>query len=67
MRALFIMTPHEGSLITPIPRKLIKTSVLTAAGKRRVKVTMMTWKTLGRMWRKRMRGQLSPSAFAAIT
>ena len=61
------MTPQLGLPCAPMPRKLRKTSVPMAAGKRRVNCTSATCATFGRMWRNRIRPSEKPSAFAART
>ena len=43
------ITPQLGWPCAPMPRKLRKTSVPMAAGKRRVNDTKATWATFGRM------------------
>ena len=55
MRALPIITPQLGSPCTPMPRKLMNTSVATEPGKRIENWMRMRWATFGRMCRNMMR------------
>ncbi|MNC76091.1 hypothetical protein D3C75_1277440 [compost metagenome] len=51
---------------TPMPRKLRPDSAMIAAATPKVALTMIGASAFGRMWRKTIRGVLSPRATPAL-